>query len=1134
MKKKIKNTNRVFKKLENHKTNQKKKKSINDNIRSIANNNDTPDVGILNNDELLLTLKPSRRNNGNINNANVVNDYNTPNMNNNNNNNNNNIIQYNTRSAPPVTCNDFGVDRVNKYPLFFFCDNCSNFDDLCMHKPKYRNHETTRPRRYRCTANHSCRDHPTIIKTERINYRNQLFIKKSNMVKDSTINDAQKNVFNNDASDYNNNNDNNSVIEIMNHDNYESCEQIIVNNNNYSLTNDADNEDNINGVTTNLSCIFDNIIKNNNISSDCIEKCIENIDETMIESCNCSSDDSKDVVVVNNIDHIIPYDILYSKYIDICANNKTLMEQKIIMEHKMMQINLDNEALKNDVIDLATIKKEFKKLSFRYGIVKQNNKTTSKLINEDNLEYLIQPNEKLENFVNKILPALEKLGKYKNRVPTNMSIKLVDILWNSTIWESRIKFAIIDKVKQYYKTNIFSPAKLCELLDMAGGQLSYEGIDLLRSLETNGQKYVRDTMIPHPSSIKRVCLNVDRYANHIVPFKMDKMDDGSEYAEFIPKDIVLQMYKAYDLETIAQDRPICIDQSIDAAQITNRQQITVHGLKMIDVAAKDPRTKQLLYVSAENCSIQSRNNCWVTKIALCGESKAVIAQFRSVLESVKNLTINYINNFKPIRSCMDCDLSATWKLTMSGGAMRNKKFACHLCAEKDTFVGEHKAVRCKTYCEVLHKDNDKIKCRHQDIFSPTNIEDMSNQIDSLKSILGGIQHQIDSLLEKSIIDGVEDPRAPTNPFKEYQVTSIHFNIKNKSNDVKKIENYSGMINNDLDLRELDLMGSLEDRQERLRQSLISEHRFRGLQESLKHYYENDDKKLLTVMECCPCILHMENRCAIKILFMLLVEGINNAGDRNTFKELSTKISRILKFVETVETLVNTTIFGNYEQPACWRFPLDKSNNEVHSITMDNNRSRALMKNCTGLINLCVRCDNDNHARIQKFYDCISNYNKMFEMLRKKDDFTDDEILEFQKLADYFYDEWIDLQGREGITNYIHMIGSGHVADFLYEFRNLYRHSQQGWEHLNSFLKVYFFRRTMRGGGTTGGSKIKPLAKWLARRMVWMAGTTYETILDFNSNEGIVENESIDDEDIIFDNEDSLDIHDHNLDYDLRL
>jgi hypothetical protein len=160
---------------------------------------------------------------------------------------------------------------------------------------------------------------------------------------------------------------------------------------------------------------------------------------------------------------------------------------------------------------------------------------------------------------------------------------------------------------------------------------------------------------------------------------------------------------------------------------------------------------------------------------------------------------------------MDCDLSATWKLTMSGGAMRNKTFACHLCAEKDTFVGEHKAVRCNRFCEVLHEDNDKIKCRHQDIFSPTNIDAMSSQIESLKSILGGLQHQIDSLLQNSIIDCVEDPRAPTNPFKEFQVTSIHFNIKNKRNDIKKIENYSGMINNDLDLHELDLMGTLEDR-----------------------------------------------------------------------------------------------------------------------------------------------------------------------------------------------------------------------------------------------------------------------------------------------------------------------------------
>jgi hypothetical protein len=46
---------------------------------------------------------------------------------------------------------------------------------------------------------------------------------------------------------------------------------------------------------------------------------------------------------------------------------------------------------------------------------------------------------------------------------------------------------------------------------------------------------------------------------------------------------------------------------------------------------------------------------------------------------------------------------------------------------------------------------------------------------------------------------------------------------------------------------------------------------------------------------------------------------------------------------------------------------------------------------------------------------------------------------------------------EGVTNYIHMIGSGHVAVYLYKWKNLYQYLQQGWEAINSLIKTFFFR-----------------------------------------------------------------------------
>ncbi len=57
--------------------------------------------------------------------------------------------------------------------------------------------------------------------------------------------------------------------------------------------------------------------------------------------------------------------------------------------------------------------------------------------------------------------------------------------------------------------------------------------------------------------------------------------------------------------------------------------------------------------------------------------------------------------------------------------------------------------------------------------------------------------------------------------------------------------------------------------------------------------------------------------------------------------------------------------------------------------------------------------------------------------------------------DNFYVTWIDLLLHEGVTNYIHMLGAGHIGEYLLHHQNLYEHSQQGWEVFNALLKTFF-------------------------------------------------------------------------------
>jgi hypothetical protein len=114
-----------------------------------------------------------------------------------------------------------------------------------------------------------------------------------------------------------------------------------------------------------------------------------------------------------------------------------------------------------------------------------------------------------------------------------------------------------------------------------------------------------------------------------------------------------------------------------------------------------------------------------------------------------------------------------------------------------------------------------------------------------------------------------------------------------------------------------------------------------------------------------------------------------------------------------------------------------------------------------------------------------------EMAGQREDFLDEEIDAFGTQCDDFLELWVDLTGLEGMTNYIHMIGSGHMTYYLREWRNLYRYSQQGWEALSSLLKNIYFRRTQRGGYKGGGqsrnSKLAPIAKWMQRHPYFLSG-----------------------------------------------
>ena len=77
--------------------------------------------------------------------------------------------------------------------------------------------------------------------------------------------------------------------------------------------------------------------------------------------------------------------------------------------------------------------------------------------------------------------------------------------------------------------------------------------------------------------------------------------------------------------------------------------------------------------------------------------------------------------------------------------------------------------------------------------------------------------------------------------------------------------------------------------------------------------------------------------------------------------------------------------------------------------------------------------------------CVTSYQHGMVILKSKEDLNNHEILSFQHKMDDFFHTQIKLHGEEGATNYLHMLGSSHLMQYLLHWQNLHDHSQQGWE-----------------------------------------------------------------------------------------
>ena len=591
--------------------------------------------------------------------------------------------------------------------------------------------------------------------------------------------------------------------------------------------------------------------------------------------------------------------------------------------------------------------------------------------------------------------------------------------------------------RRYVREHVYTPFNILKQMDMMGGGLNYNNLEILREIETGGRPWQR-TLLPSRGVLQDMAKEIEEFGEHFAPFKMFRnQKTGSEGFAFRAADVMVGIMMAGNvLDEEAHMRSIHMSQSLDGALFTRNLGHTLGGLKFNDQGSSMRHSRNGVFPLLCVCSRESKG-------IVRGIFHRMIREVEEAAETVLPMSLG----IEMIVITTNCDMSCEWKLAGRGGAARQVTYPCTKCAvQSGSLHLQSQPTNICTWCRQLgHTGRDGWICRHHKICTKEVVAQLEDDVDKLEAMLPEKTEAIEELWDNSELEHKVDPRHDATPLDKGSNRSIHYDISVADANDRRV--YGEWVTTDLALRGMDVSGNLQERQARLKTAHVSEWMyFRACQNLAQFNNSQIDAAMVLVMDCVPCILHMENRMGLLFLSMVLKNGLGHAKHRKGLPWMSktekkTETTRIAAFLSKVNATMNTAILGTQEQPRQWVMPYDNKTKSVAIICMDNVRVRKVVQSFDKLVDICVYKVEDKTS----WKTCIGHYREGFSVLLRKEDLDDDTIWSFQRNIDFFFAEWIEIHGENGVTNYCHMLGSGHIMEFLLYYRNLSQHSQQGWE-----------------------------------------------------------------------------------------
>jgi hypothetical protein len=614
---------------------------------------------------------------------------------------------------------------------------------------------------------------------------------------------------------------------------------------------------------------------------------------------------------------------------------------------------------------------------------------------------------------------------------------------------------------------------IARILDLSGSVLNLGGYDALRKGmegDVDGKIIRNGGWLVSKWHVMKSMTKVEELAKEVIPFYPLEPAAGIDGIVFDYPKLLTYILKLFKLDVVASDPtqpPVEFSITLDGADLSRNISHVTAGVKINDPRAIDPVTG--IPIGCEDSTkVQSRELCFPFKVLIAKDTKTLYDNYYTDFFSFfKQVEQNGFGAFpRPFIISSPQDMSSFWKVFKKGGACKNKGHFCHCCACHSDVVHLPRQIRCER-CVLKGRES----CHHYVVGDAETLSRAQERLQGMQATApyladAGIKERLLLRLENNQMDQLRD------------ISNINFEPENILERNRFSEEF---VNHDLSVLRLSRMGNLEVRRARVKAVL---HSFEEAESMAKTIAEgNYAGAYISIRQAVPCILHLENRCGEKFIKMLLLEGYDQKQSDEERKH----------FLRDFEDLVNTQVLGTPTRRANWRIAQgkDKDNRTcIKDQTLPNTHVRKFINNFPILTACCL--GGDGHAdRRAKWDETIHLWRAVMEAARRRDDYSEEDIDEFQDLADDWFAGWMKLVGKDGCTNYTHMIASGHIAFYLKEWGNLYKYSQQGWEAYNSLLKGVYYRRTQRGGH--GGkrnepnSRVTPLGRWMQRKLFFLSG-----------------------------------------------